>query len=341
MIKGHGNDSYRFKQKIVADFSTNVFFKGIPKTLETHLSKCIPTILNYPEPDSLALQDKIAAHHHLESNQVMVTNGSTEAFYMLANYFRGKISTILTPSFAEYEDAGRLYGHSLNFLSQQSFYYESKLNTDIIWIGNPNNPDGKINSKKTIKQFCYNNPDVVLIVDEAYSELCSNFESSVSLVQETPNLIVVCSLTKTFAIPGIRLGYIVLPEALQEELSAFKIPWSVNSLAQEAGYFIINNYEDLLPDRGALLKCSHEFQQKLNGIDGLEVTASDCNYFLIKLKKGKATDLKAFLIREYGLLIRDASNFRGLDDSFFRLSVQEEDHMQLLIKGIETWLLRN
>ncbi len=341
MIKGHGNDSYRFKQKIVADFSTNVYYKGIPKPLEAHLTKSVPTILNYPEPDSLALQDKIAAHHHVDSNQVMVTNGSTEAFYMLANYFKGKISTILTPSFAEYEDASILYGHTLKFVSHQSFNQENNINTDIIWIGNPNNPDGRVISRVALKNFCNCNSGVIVIVDEAYSELCFNFESSVSLVQETPNLIVVCSLTKTFAIPGIRLGYIVLPEALQEELSAFKIPWSVNSLAQEAGYFIISNYEDLLPDHGALLKCSHEFQQKLNGIDGLEVTASDCNYFLVKLKKGKATDLKAFLIREYGLLIRDASNFRGLDDSFFRLSIQEEDHMQLLIKGIETWFLRN
>ncbi len=340
MINGHGNDSYRYKHKIIADFSTNVFYKGIPKPLEAHLSKSIPGILNYPEPDAKRLQDKIAGFHNLDENSVIVTNGSTEAFYMLAHFYQGKKSSVLFPSFAEYEDACRLNGHSLKFVSHQSFHHEFKPDTDIIWIGNPNNPDGKVLTSTALKYFCNNNPDVMVIIDEAYSELCYGFESSIPLVQEVSNLIVVRSLTKTFSIPGIRLGYIILPSGLQQDISAYKIPWSVNSLAQEAGYYIMNNYENLLPDRKLLFDRSQEFQQKLNCINELEVIESKCNYFLVKLKKGKAIDLKTYLIREFGLLIRDASNFKGLNNSFFRLAVQEEKFNQLLIKGIKTWLLK-
>lgn len=340
MINGHGNDSYKFKQKIKADFSTNVFYKGIPKPLEAHLAESVPTILNYPEPDAKTLQEKIAAFHNLDRKQVIVTNGSTGAFYMLAHFSRGKKSSVLFPSFAEYEDACKLNGHSLKFVSHQSFHHEFKPDTDIIWIGNPNNPDGKVLTRADLKHFCNNNPDVMVIIDEAYSELCYGFESSVPLVQKTSNLIVVRSLTKTFSIPGIRLGYIILPAGLYQDISAYRIPWSVNSLAQEAGYYIMNNYEKLLPNRKLLFDRSQEFQQKLNCINELEVIGSQCNYFLVKLKKGKAIDLKTYLIREFGLLIRDASNFKGLNYSYFRLAVQDEKFNLLLIKGIKAWLLK-
>ncbi|MCD4770549.1 MAG: aminotransferase class I/II-fold pyridoxal phosphate-dependent enzyme [Bacteroidales bacterium] len=132
MINGHGNDSYKFKQKIKADFSTNVYYKGIPEPLKAHLTKSVPTILNYPEPDAKTLQEKIAAFHNLDGNQVIVTNGSTEAFYMLAHFSRGKKSYVLFPSFAEYEDACKLNGRSLKYVSHRLFHHELKIDTDII-----------------------------------------------------------------------------------------------------------------------------------------------------------------------------------------------------------------
>ena len=338
MIKGHGNDSYGFADSIIADFSTNVFYKGIPKPLEDHLNTSIQSVANYPEPDGAMLQSKIAEYHGICENGVLVTNGSTEAFYLIAHRFTGERSTVLTPSFAEYEDACRLFNHVLTFVPNDKPLQDLQVEPGLLWIGNPNNPDGKMISSETIKQFCGNNLRVTVIIDEAFVELCNGLTSFIPYIRDYKNLIIVRSLTKTFSVPGLRLGYLITNPELRNEIFEYKIPWSVNSLAMEGGCFIMDHYESLLPDRITLVELSRSFQNQLNGIDGLEVTRSDCNFFLVRLLKGSAKKLKEYLLNNYNLLIRDASNFQGLNESFFRLSTQDEKHNQLLIAGIKSWL---
>ena len=211
----------------------------------------------------------------------------------------------------------------------------------LLWLGNPNNPDGKIILRKDIENICENNPTTIIIIDEAYAELCSGFESVNDLVNTYNNLIVVRSLTKAFAIPGIRLGYIVASTSIIEKLKAIKMPWSVNKIAIEAGKFILDNYQKLLPDKNAVSTESKVLQNELNNIAQLEVIPSDCNYFLVKLEKSDAAGLKQYLIENYGLLIRDASNFRGLDNSYFRIAIQKPEYNEMLAEGIKEWIKTN
>jgi threonine-phosphate decarboxylase len=338
MIKGHGNDIYKYKKKIIADFSSNVVSGGISYGLEKHLIQNINTISNYPEPDAGSLQKIIAQYHKTELNKVLVTNGSTEAFYLIAQVFHAKKSVISIPSFAEYEDACKSHSHKIEFLSNQMIKPDTKFNADTVWIGNPNNPDGKIIPLDTIEKLCKTKPEIYFIIDEAYAELNINHQSCISIINKFHNIIVVRSLTKCFAVPGIRLGYLITNEYLQEKLMNIKVPWSVNSLSIETGKYIMQNYNKLLPNVNELILQSKNFQKELNKLNDLEIFETDCNYFLIKLSKGNSTDLKNFLINKYGILIRDASNFRGLNNSYFRIAVQSNSLNKKLIEGIKKCL---
>jgi len=337
MINGHGNNLNQYKGNIVADFSSNIVYGGISTMLAKHLAEQIHKVCNYPDPDAESVKIKIAAHHRLEKENVIVCNGSTEAFYLVAHYFRNQLTTIVIPSFAEYEDACAAHNHTLHYLNNHELKSTTRFNSSAVWLGNPNNPDGKVFDTNTIHSLCVSNPKTVFIVDEAYAELCENFESCVSLLNILPNLVVIRSLTKTFAIPGIRLGYILTNKILQEGFVTCKMPWSVNTLAIEAGSFILDNYDILLPDTKELLIQAKKLRLKLSKIEKLQLVESNCNYVLVKLKTGKSADLKAFLIQEYGILIRDASNFRGLDSTYFRVAVQQEKWNDMLIEGILNW----
>ena len=338
MIEGHGNDIYHYKGKIKVDFSSNVSAQKLSKEIIGHLSSCLTLIENYPEPDAQSLQKDIAAHHGVKEESILVTNGSTEAFYLLAHYFQGKESTIFTPSFAEYEDACTLYKHKLIFAENLIKFNSIKPKSGVVWLGNPNNPDGKVTSKDDILKFCKEHPDVYLVVDEAYADLCYGFDSIIPFVEETDNLIVVRSLTKTFSIPGLRAGYIVAGEAALNRIGRLKMPWSVNTLAIEAGKYLIRNYKELQPDKKLMFTNSSNLQYKMERLTNVEVINSRCNFFLVRLLKGKAKALKEFLIDNYGFLIRDASNFRGLDESYFRVAVQGAESNVKLIKGIQQWM---
>jgi|LGVF01.1.fsa_nt_gb threonine-phosphate decarboxylase len=342
MIKGHGSDLYKYKKEVIADFSSNVWYEGMPSKLIEHLETKLKDIVHYPEPDAGSLAKKIAELHKLEDCNVLVTNGATEAFYLLAQVFSNKNSYIVYPSFAEYEDACKTFNHKLQYININDLNINISLKSNsILWLGNPNNPDGKITSKSTIERLLVKNPDTIFIIDEAYNELCNKSESVLSLLSRFSNLVIVHSLTKSFVIPGIRLGYILSSKKTIDKLISIKMPWSVNSLAIEAGNFIIEDYHNLLPNKKILVDESKAFQDAFESITGLQIKKSECNYFLVKLNNGKASDLKEYLLENYGLLIRDASNFKGLNESYFRIATQGYDKDKLLFEAINQWIKLN
>lgn len=338
MMYGHGNELAFYKDKIIADFSSNIVCETISDKLVKHLTKKISCIANYPEPDAVSLQKKLAIHHQINSNFILVTNGSTEAFYIVAQLYKNKHSLILTPSFSEYEDACKINNHHLTYLENTNELLTISQKADLVWIGNPNNPEGKTIPKEKIERFCIDNPDICLIVDEAYADLCVGFESCIHLTEKLENLVVVRSFTKTFSIPGLRLGYLIANKKLKNRIAAYRMPWSVNSLAIEAGKFIIDELKSVYPDVKSILERSFRLQTRLNELQFLEVINSKCNFFLVKLLRGKSSELKSYLIGNKGILIRDASNFRGLDESWIRLSVQQTAYNNLLFEGLEEWM---
>ncbi|MCG8698597.1 MAG: histidinol-phosphate aminotransferase family protein [Bacteroidales bacterium] len=337
MLNGHGNDIYKYKGLIKADFSSNIVYSGVNEGLLGCLKNCIGRIDNYPEPNSESLTVKIADYHHLNNDNILVTNGSIEAFYLVAQLFSGKQSLLVIPSFAEYEDAARIHHHKLSFTTFEMLHSAINQSFDLVWIGNPNNPDGKSLSKNEILENCHNFPQTTFVIDEAYADLCLDFESAIELVSQVDNLIVIRSLTKAFAIPGIRLGYVVTSLKIQESLKRIKSPWTVNTLALEAGKYIIDNMDALKPDGEFIAIQSKNLQKELSSINFIAVVPSLCNFFLCKILKGTASGLKAYLIEKHGFLIRDASNFRGLNDKHFRIAIQNTELNKKLVDAIRMY----
>jgi threonine-phosphate decarboxylase len=116
------------------------------------------------------------------------------------------------------------------------------------------------------------------------------------------------------------------------------MPWNVNSLALAAGLYIMEHYNRLLPDKEIIRKESVELQKQLGLISGLKVFSSNCNFFLVQSLSKPASELKEFLVKEYGILIRDASNFKELDKSYFRIAIQKTNMNKILVKGVKHWL---
>jgi threonine-phosphate decarboxylase len=297
------------------------------------LQQNIHRIGSYPEPDAGELCRKIASYHRVKSAQILAFNGSVEAFYTMALAFRGKHSAILAPAFAEYEDACRMHHHRISFFTSN----EGLQAADLCWIGNPNNPDGHIFQFAEIEEFLAKHPKCILVVDEAYAGFIPEFRSAIGLTEKFENLIVVRSLTKCCAIPGLRLGYVIASEKIATHLRKFQQPWSVNTLAQMAGKFLIENGISNQLDPQEIIKLSRDLQKKIDQIAGFRVVRSQMPFFLVEMQTGIAAELKEFLIQQHGILIRDASNFRGLNERYFRVCTRSENDNQLLIDGLERY----
>lgn len=338
MILGHGDDSYLYNETIIANFSSNVFYEGIPMGLKEHLSQHWDEIARYPEANAQSLQKALAHWHQLEDQQILVTNGATEAFYLIAHFLQKKSATIIIPSFAEYEDACSVHGVPLDFIEWSSINKTTRFTTEAVFLGNPNNPTGLRFSKEMISSLLENNPNTLFIIDEAYVDFTSEIISIIHEINRFPNLILVKSLTKAYAIPGLRLGYIISQEQNINAISKNKMPWSVNTFAIEAGKFIVKNAKNLALPLETLLADTSDFISALQQIENIEVHPSSTNFFLCRTKVKTAAALKEYLLSENQLLVRDASNFRSLSSQHFRIATQTPTQNQLLINAIKQWM---
>ncbi|MEO1012817.1 MAG: threonine-phosphate decarboxylase [Bacteroidota bacterium] len=334
MINGHGDDIHRYNNKIKHNFSSNVYYKGCPPELLAEISSTIRTIENYPSPTAEELNEAASRRFHLNKNQFLFTNGATEAFYLIAHIFSGKSAGIVAPTFAEYEDACKIHGLDYHLVEMSTLQPEDY---QVVFICNPNNPDGIIIPSETLIRLIEKSPSTTFVVDEAYIEFTDQIESLAPLVKRLNNLIVVRSLTKTFSIPGIRLGYIITSPSIIEQLLSKKMPWSVNALAIKAGLVLFEHYDRWLFNVEELLEETKEFIQSLKDIGWLKVKSSHTSYFLVELNKGTATLLKDYLANQHGILIRDATNFTRLDGEHIRLSTQSPDANAALIKAFKLW----
>lgn len=335
MIHGHGDDTYQYKN-IRYNFSSNVNPLGMNAGLVGHLQKSIGLSGRYPEPLAADLAKIIENKKELPAGSVLVTNGAVEAFYLVASLFPNGKSLIYTPAFAEYEDACFLHKHSMEFCDNANYPSEKEKDADVVWICNPNNPDGKVFDTEIIKKQIAQKPQTLYVVDEAYVEFLQEPVSLIKGASLLPNLVVVRSLTKRFSIPGLRLGYLVASVEFINKLKSLLMPWRINSLALGAGeYCFSENYSDDF-DLSKLLEESQRIQKEINQMDGFEVLPSQTSFFLVKGRM-KAVELKKYLAENAGILIRDASNFRGLTPFHFRISTQIPEVNNHLLKALKSW----
>lgn len=335
MLNGHGDDFHLIEGEIKHNFSSNVYYKGCPKVLLDEVSRCVNQIQSYPSPTANELNVLASKKFQLESNQFLFTNGATEAFYLIAQLFSNKKAAIVAPTFAEYEDACKIF--HLDYELIKALELENT-NADLVFICNPNNPNGNVFSKAELESLFKQKQKTTFVIDEAYIEFNTRIKSIVSLTNNYSNLIIVRSLTKTFTIPGLRLGYVVSNASNIEKLLKLKMPWSVNLLAIKAGEFILKNYETLQFNASELLEETTTFKTELSALEGLKVCESNTSYFLIKLLHKTAKEVKQYLIEEHQILVRDATNFNELEGEYIRLSTQSKDANSALIQILKAWI---
>ena len=182
MINGHGDE---IKTELKANFSSNIWYGADNTALYQHLSASLPSTSRYPEADARSLKVALATKNDVETNQIIVCNGSTEAFYLIANAFSGKKSLIDAPTFAEYADACSIHNHTVNQVIRENLKDQiEELKPDLIWICNPNNPDGYCYSTVELNQLLANYPQISFVIDQAYIEFASLKINLISEIQQ-------------------------------------------------------------------------------------------------------------------------------------------------------------
>ena len=347
MIDGHGDDSYKYSRPITANFSSNVYSKVNLSRLKAHLCECIGEIGNYPEPEPYTLEARIASRCQLPSGAVCVTNGATEAIYLIAQTFRGTNTAIQVIGASRTDSGVHAMGNVAVFDTESRipgdkicFALNQRLPDDVrmLWLCNPNNPTGTVADKEYMRGLIEHNPQVCFIIDQSYEffTLCPLF--SPAEAAEYPNVLLLHSMTKRYAIPGLRLGYVTGSSGLLERLRTNRMPWSVNRLAIEAGLFLLENDVPEPVDVAAYLQETARLGKALKTVGGLDVWDTQTHFMLVQLRMGKASALKEYLAREHGILIRDASNFAGLDERFFRIATQTPEENDRLVAAIEEFM---
>lgn len=339
MLHGHGDDGWRYANALRANFSSNVRPDAPLPGLREHLTAEFARVAAYPEPAAESLAARIAKQEGVGAENVLVTNGATAAIYQLAQAWRGRRSRIGVPTFSEYEDAARMHAHSIEFAPWAELVAgNAALPGEILWLCNPNNPTGDVTSREPLLGWIDSHRETTFVVDLAYAEFCAAEPLRSSDAAARSNLVLVHSVTKYFGIPGLRLGYLAASAELVRDITRFTVPWSVNALAIAAGeYFLGNRERHTLPLRDYLAE-ARRFAVALGAIPGVQVRPSATGYFLVRLAHASAARLKADLVAQHGLLVRDASNFRGLDPHTIRVASQGAEKNALLVEALSQWM---
>ncbi|MDE6072143.1 MAG: aminotransferase class I/II-fold pyridoxal phosphate-dependent enzyme [Muribaculaceae bacterium] len=334
MIEGHGDDLYRYGDKIRHNFSTNIISNADHSGLKEYLKGVLDKIGSYPEPAPFSLEAKIAAKLGVKPENVVVTNGATDAMYRIASLYYHGCSAIVTPTFREYQDACDKYDQDMIFFNDIE---EITDDVDLVWVCNPNNPTGKGYAKGELHRLAKELPNCMIVVDQAYADYTKIEGLTAREAVELGNVILLSSLTKRYAVPGLRIGYLVTSEAMAREIRKTAIPWNVNTLAIEAGKYLLEHDEDYVIPVEMLCREARRIAESFREM-GIKSSDTCCNFILCQLPEGSSAELKEYLVEHYGILIRDASNFEGLDERYFRVAAQSPEENDLLIEGVKEWL---
>ena len=312
------------------DFSANINPLGLSEKVLRTLEENLRGVVNYPDPQAAELKRAIAQRYDVPESQLVVLNGAAEFFYLYLNATRPKRVAIPVPSFSEYERAARAAGCDVELVimkAQEGFALDvSRLRADCVIIGRPNNPTGNLITAEEVLRLAEVSS---VLVDESFIDFL-NVESVRRLVSEKVS--VVQSLTKVFAIPGLRLGFAVVEENLARRLNLSKDVWNVNFLAQKAGVTALND-EDYLRRTHAWLAAEKSFfVERLSLLHGVEVFPPSVNFVLFRHKQADRI-LKE--LRREKILLRSCANFAGLDGSYLRSAIRSREENLKLFNALE------
>ncbi len=352
MLRGHGGEIYHLARQLgippreIQDHSSNVSPLPPPAGLYERLKESLAEIENLPEVDSFSLRSSLAEFYGLSPEEIIPSSGTTEWIFAIPRLLKPKRVLILGPTYSDYADAARINGLKILYLlarEEENFappLKELKASLrpqDLVFICNPNNPTGVLISPEALSSLVIKNPESFFVVDESYMDFVEGENSLLSLGRFPSNLIVLRSFSKIYRIPGLRLGYLVAKAPLNKVFWENTLPWAVNRLAQIAGLWLLERASSNLKKVKEFVSAERErIWQKLSKLSGIKIFPSRVHFFLLKLlEPRKAAAVWHRLLTEKHILVREASNFKGLEGEFLRFALKGQAENARLLKALE------
>lgn len=310
----------------VIDFSTNTNSAPITTALDFDLQKML---CSYPDDDASSVKKIIAKQNLCSYENVLVTNGSNEAIYLIASYAADGGNALMQPLYGEYETALLSYSAKVrNILSLQHIGKDDRT----IWICNPSNPTGRLIKDEELDRVFSAHPNKLFVVDEAYRDFVYNEEEKPKY-KLRPNVIILRSLTKIYHLCGARIGYVMSDKGIISMLKRRQPTWSVNSLAQNVALSFLND-KDFISHTKAYYK--QEMPRLASALLrlGFKVLPSSVNYFLLETADDEAL-IKFLLTR--GIVVRHTRNFFGLDGRYVRIAARSPENNDRLIAAFREY----
>ncbi|MBZ5751075.1 threonine-phosphate decarboxylase CobD [Metabacillus rhizolycopersici] len=340
-LNGIKNDDRYF------DFSANINPLGPPPVLKEHLVEAYNQLERYPDPDYREATKLVAVHEGLVQEQVLLTNGGSEAIFLVAQQFIGKKALIIEPTFSEYERACQVYNLSVTHLSLQlehnfSFPLEKVLHkiekVDVVFLCRPNNPTGTVIDLEDIKALLNKGVEcqTTIVVDEAFIHfLPSQITDLAFLIDTYSNLILLRSLTKIYAIPSLRLGYMIARPEMITRLKRNQIPWSVNGIVTA---LLPNLFTQELFIDGTKAWLQRQLKVLTSELSrlGFFYSPTLVNFYLLRDQHADSEQLFRYLLKNK-IIPRHTHNFKGLDGHYLRFAVRSEDENSYLLKTLSRW----
>lgn len=341
MIQGHGGNVSALAEELgcpveaIIDMSSNINPLGTMPGLVEHLASHLTRIRVLPEVDSRAAIQAIARVLDVTPERILAGGGTTQFIYTACAALQSRRVLILGPTYADYIDGCRVHG-----IEPEFFFTEAKDgflpdmgrldgtigDYDTVFLCNPNNPTGQLIAHDALFHLCATHPRTRFIIDESYLPFAPAAQAASMTSCGLDNVIVLWSVSKIFGMPGLRTGFLVANQGTVARFSRYMQPWCVNTLAQEAVYFLgdhltevaafIEQTRSYLAAEGAL------FRQRLRNAR-LTLFPSVTSYFLIRLAKDTTAAEVCTTLGRARFLIRNCANFHGLDERYIRIALKD------------------
>lgn len=333
----HGGDIYRHPT-IKHDFSVNLNPLGMPLEVAQAIRAAAGNSSAYPDPNCSELRAALAESHGVSPESILCGNGAADIIIRLALALKPKAVLSLAPGFSEYEKAAALCGASFKvhtLAPENDFFLTASVleavspDVELVYLCNPNNPTGRLSDPELLAALLKKCEErgAILAVDECFLQF-TNAPSMASQLS-SPNLVIINAFTKTYAMAGLRLGYMLTAnEALLSRVRAFAQSWSVSSVAQAAGIAALKCENHISSAKALLSEQRPYLTQGLKKL-GIHVYPSEANFLLCR---SEAPIYEMLLSR--GILLRSAENFLTLDERYFRVCVSTQELNALLLNEI-------
>lgn len=329
------------KEKLI-DFSANINPLGLNKNVKKTIIEAIEEINIYPDITYYNLKKSISSYEKITLDYLTLGNGAAEVIFNLVRAINPKKALLLAPTFGEYEEA------LLSINSKVEYYMLKEGNnwdinidilekinkeTDMIFICNPNNPTGKLTDRKLILEVLEKakNYDCVVAIDESFLDFVKDNENYtlINYIEDYKNLFIIKSLTKFFAMPGLRIGYgITYDKTLIRKINSISVPWNINVLAEKGAIKALAEKEYINNTINYIENEKDRFYYELCKFNDLKIFKPSVNYIMFKINKN--IDLKEEMMKE-NIIIRSCSNYIGLDNKYYRVAVRKREENEKFI----------